>query len=52
MRKYIAILALLFLAGCTQKYIWNETSGKAGEGRCHLLVDGKIGPIVKTELCR
>lgn len=47
------ILLLVLLAGCSgTQYRWNETSGKAGEGRCHIVMpDGTLGQFVASEKC-
>ena len=49
--KIILGLFLVFMAGCGPKYQWNQTSGKAGEGRCHLMITDQLGPFVEDSKC-
>jgi len=50
---FLLVSLLLLAAGCAgQKYVWNESSGKAHEGRCHTVnPDGTLGQIVASEKC-
>lgn len=59
MKRFIILSCLIiFMAGCGFKgiwggpeYIWNETSGKAGEGRCHMIINGQPGPFAEDSKC-
>lgn len=68
MRKTIhLIVAALLLIGCAgntfdasndfddapqERYRWNQSSGRAGEGRCHAVrKDGSLGKFVPSEYC-